>query len=107
MQRDRALNHLAAIRRDLARLTALERSWFDDAFLPDDRIGYRAEWDNTLDRFSAVIRAYVEDQLEHDVVAELLEVANVLVEFMPALERMQLRQPSPDDLRRLGILSAA
>jgi hypothetical protein len=107
MQRDRALNHLAAIRRDLKRLTALERSWFDDAFLPDDRIGYRAEWDNTLDRFAAVVRAYVDDRLDDDVAAQLVDVARLLVAFTPALERMQLRQPSADDLRRLGILSAA
>lgn len=107
MQRDRALNHLAAIRRDLDRLTALERSWFDDAFLPDDRIGYRAEWDNTLDRFSAVVQAHVDGRLDHDVAAKLVEVANTVAGFMPALERMRLRQPSADDLRRLGVPSAA
>lgn len=105
MQRDRALNHLKAIRREVGQLTALEPSWA--TLEPDDRIGYRAEWSNTVDRFAAVIRAYVDDQLDRDVAAELVEVANTLVRFMPTLERMQLRQPSPDDLRRLGILSAA
>jgi hypothetical protein len=107
MQRDRALNHLAAIRRDLARLTALERSWFDDAFLPDDRIGYRAEWDNTLDRFAAVVEAHAAGRLDRHVADQIVDVARALVAFGPSLERMQLRQPSPDDLRRLGILSAA
>jgi hypothetical protein len=107
MQRARALNHLAALRRDLKRLTALERPWFDDDFLPDDRIGYRAEWDNTVDRFVAVVRAYVDGRLDDDVAAELIDVARVLVEFTPTLEHMQLRQPSADDLRRLGVLSPA
>ena len=107
MQRDRALNRLAAIRRDLTHLTALERYWFDDAFLPDDRIGYRAEWDNTLDRFSAVVQAYADGRLDQDVAADLIEVARTLAAFSPALDRMQLRQPSPDDLRLLGVLSAA
>jgi hypothetical protein len=107
MQRDRALNHLAAIHRDLDRLTALERSWFDDDFLSDDRVGYRAEWDNTLDRFIAVIRASVDGRLDDDVTAELLDVAKGLVAFAPSLERMKLRQPSSEDLRRLGILSTA
>ena len=107
MQRDRALNHLAAIRRDLNRLTGLERFWSDDTFLPDDRTGYRAEWDNTLDRFAAVVRAYADGQLDDDVAVELVDIANLLATFAPTLDRMQLRQPSPDDLRRLGILSAA
>ncbi len=107
MQRDRALNHLAAVRRDLDRLTALEPSWFDDEFPRDDRIGYRAEWDNTLDRFSAVIRAYAAGRLDRHVAAQLVDVARALVAFAPSLERMQLRQPSPDDLTQLGILSAA
>jgi hypothetical protein len=105
MQRDRALNHLKAIRREVGQLTALEPAWA--ALESDDRIGYRAEWENTLDRFAAVVRAYVDDRLEDDVAAELTDVAKVLVAFAPTLERMQLRQPSPDDLRRLGILSAA
>ncbi len=107
MQRDRALNHLAAVRRDLARLTALERSWFDDAFPPDDRIGYRAEWDNTLDRFSAVVQAHAAGRLDRQVAGQLVDVARALAAFAPSLERMQLRQPSPDDLKHLGILSAA
>src|SRR5688500_1178583 len=107
MQRDRALNHLAAIRRDLNRLTVLERSWFDDDFLPDDRIGYRAEWDNTLDRFAAVVESHAAGHLDHDVADQTVDVARALVASMPVLERMQLRQPSPDDLRRLGILSTA
>ena len=107
MQRDRALNHLAAVRRDLDRLIALERSWFDDAFLPDDRIGYRAEWDNTLDRFSSVVRAHVVGQLDPDVAAQLIDVAKLLVSSSPALERMHLRVPAADDLKRVGILSAA
>jgi len=107
MQRDRALNHLAAVRRDLARLVTLERAWLDDAFLADDRIGYRAEWDNTLDRFSAVVRAHVDGRLDPDIVAQLIDVAERLVTLAPSLERMHLRQPSADDLRRLGVLSAA
>lgn len=105
MQRDRALNHLKAIRREVGQLTALEPCW--STLEPDDRIGYRAEWSNTVDRFAAVVRAYVDGRLDPDVAAELVEVANILVEFVPASERMQLRQPSPDDLRRLGVLSAA
>src|SRR5262249_13714355 len=105
--RDRALNHLSAIRRDLARLATLERSWFDDAFLADDRIGYRAEWDNTLDRFSAVVQAHAAGRLDRDVIAQLVEVARALAAFSPSLQRMQLRLPPPDDLAQLGILSAA
>jgi hypothetical protein len=107
MQRDRALHHLRAIRRDVDRLTALRAAWFDDSFLADDRIGYRAEWSNALDRFSSVVRAHASQELDADVSAELIGVAKLLVRFSPSLERMQLRQPSPDDLRRLGILSAA
>lgn len=107
MQRDRALNHLAAVRRDLARLADLERSWFDAAFLPDDRIGYRAEWENTLDRFETVVQAYAAGRLDRHAAAQLVDVARAMMGFAPSLERMQLRQPSPDDLRRLGVLSAA
>lgn len=107
MQQDRARNHLAAIRRDLTRLTDLEPSWFDDTFLPDDRVGYRAEWENTLDRFSAVVQAHAAGQLDRHVATELAEVARTLAAFVPSLDRMKLRQPSPDDLRLLGILSAA
>ena len=105
MQRDRALHHLKAVRREISQLTTLEPSW--STLEPDDRIGSRAEWDNTLDRFAAVIRAYTDGQLDDDVTVELLEVANLLVAFVPSIERMQLRQPSAEDLRRLGILSAA
>jgi hypothetical protein len=105
MQRDRALHHLTAIRREVGQFTDLESSW--DALEPDDRIGYRAEWDNMLDRFSAVVQAYVDRRLGHDVSAQLVDVARCLVAFTPSLERMQLRQPSADDLRHLGILSAA
>jgi len=107
MERDRALHDLAAVRRDLDRLTTLERSWFDDAFLPDDRIGYRAEWVNTLDRFSSVVRAYVDGRLDPDVSAQLIDVARLVVSTSPILERMHLRLPSSDDLKRVGILSAA
>src|SRR3954454_7875984 len=102
MQRDRALNHLKAVRREVGQLTALEPSWA--ALEPDDRIGYRAEWDNTLDRFAAVVRGHGDSALDGDVVADLVDVATLLVTHAPALERMQLRQPSPDDLRRVGIL---
>ena len=105
MQRDRALNHLKAIRREVSQLAAREPSW--DTLEPDDRIGYRAEWSNTVDRFAAVVQAYVDDRLDSDVAADLVDVANVLVAFAPTLEQMHLRQPSADDLRRLGILSAA
>jgi hypothetical protein len=107
MQRDRALHHVTAIRRDVDHLTALERSWFDDTFEPDDRIGYRAEWANTVDRFSAVVQAFAGGRLDNNVAAQLVDVARLLVAFTPSLERMQLRQPPADDLRRLGILSAA
>jgi hypothetical protein len=107
MQRDRALHHLKAIRRDVERLTVLRTSWSDDSFSADDRIGYRAEWSNTVDRFSSVVQAYANRELDADVAVELIDVANLLVGFGPSLERMQLRQPEPDDLRRLGILSAA
>ena len=107
MQRDRALNHLQGIRRDVARITALRMSWFDDSFLADDRIGYRAEWSSSVDRFSSVVQAYPNRELHADVTTDLIDVANLLVSVGPSLERMQLRQPSPDDLRRLGILSAA
>ena len=107
MQRDRALHHLRAIRRDVEHLTGLTTSWFDDGFLADDRIGARAEWSNTVDRFASVVQAYANRELDADIAVELIEVAKLLVSFGPSLERMQLRQPSPDDLRRLGILSAA
>src|SRR5438552_431438 len=107
MKRDRALHHLAAVRRNIDRLTALEGPWLDDALLPDDRIGYRAEWDNTLDRLSVVVQAHIAGRLDRDIGAQLVDIARALVAFAPSLERMQLRQPSPDDLRRLGILSAA
>ena len=107
MQRDRALNHLAAIRRDLHRLTDLERSWFDDDFLPDDRIGYSAEWDNTLDRFASVMHSSVNGLLDRDVDEQLVDIAKLLVAASPTLERLQLRLPAVDDLRRLGILTAA
>jgi hypothetical protein len=107
MQRDRALHYLKAIRRDVERLTSLRASWLDDSFPADDRIGYRAEWANTVDRFSSVVQAYTNRELDADVAAELIDVANLLVSFGPSLDRMQLRQPAPDDLRRLGILSAA
>ena len=98
MQRDRALNHLAAIRRDLARLTALERSWFDDAFMPDDRIGYRAAWDNTLDRFTAVVDAHASGRLDRDITEQIVEVAQALAVSTPMLERMQLRQAFAESL---------
>jgi len=105
MQRDRALNHLKAIRREVSQLTVRESSW--GALEPDDRIGYRAEWDNTLDRFSAVVQAYGDQRLDQDIATQLIDVARILADFTPSLVRMQLRQPSADDLRRLGILSAA
>jgi hypothetical protein len=85
----------------------LEAAWFDEDFLSDDRIGYRAEWSNALDRFSAVAAAYAGQTHDPEVTAELIDVARLIVAFAPSLDRMQLRRPSPDDLRRLGILSAA
>jgi hypothetical protein len=105
MQRERALHHLKAIRREVSRLTSLEPSWV--GLDSDDRIGYRAEWSNVVDRFSAVVRAYADDQLDHDVSSQVLDIARILLTFSPTLDRMQLRQPSADDLRRLGIPSAA
>ena len=105
--RDRALHRLAAIRRELEQLTALEHSWFEADFLPDDRIGYRAEWDNTLDRFSSVVQAHIDGRLDPDVSAQLIDVARLLVSASPILERMHLRLPSADDLKQAGILSAA
>ena len=107
MQRDRALHHLASIRREIEHLTALEATWFGEDFLPDDRIGYRAEWANALDRFSVVAEAYAGRTLDPETATELIDVARLIVAFGPVLDRMQLRQPSPNDLRRLGILSAA
>lgn len=106
MHRDRATNHLNATRRQVGRLTTLESAWLGDALSADDRIGERAEWDDTIDRFSAVVHASLERQLDQDVLAQLVEVATLLVAFAPSLERMQLRPPPADDLRRLGILSA-
>ena len=105
MQRDRALNHLKAIRRELGQLSALEPS--GATLEPNDRIGYRAEWANIIDRFTAVVQAYVDGGLDEEIATQLIEVARLLVAFTPSLERMKLRQPSADDLRRLGILSAA
>ena len=107
MQRDRALNHLRAIRREVDRLIAVEQSWFDDSFLADDRIDHRAEWANMVDRFSAAVPAHADGQLDPDVVTELTAVARLLATFAPALERMQLRQIAAEDLRRLGVLSIA
>jgi hypothetical protein len=107
MQRDRVLHHLAAIRRDVDQLAALERSWCDGVLSSNDRIGYGAEWENTVDRFSAVVNAYADGQIDHEVAVQVVDVAQLLVAFTPHLERMHLRQPSADDLRRVGILSAA
>jgi hypothetical protein len=107
MRRDRALHHLAAIRREVEHLTALEPSWLDDSLLPDDRIGLRAEWANLIDRFAAVALAYMDGQLDADVGAQLIDVARLLSAFVPTMERMHLRQPSADDMKRLGVPSAA
>jgi len=107
MQPEHALHNLTVVRRDLARLIALEATWFDASFQPDDRIGHRAEWANTIDRFSAVVDAYASGQIDGDVAAQVIDVARLLVSVAPVLGRMHLRQPSADDLRRLGILSVA
>jgi hypothetical protein len=107
MQRDRALNHLRAIRREIDELTKLESVWFSDSFLADDRIDHRAEWANAVDRFSAVADAHAAGRIDPDVVAQLIDVARVLAVFAPTLKRMQLRQIPSDDLKRLGVLSVA
>jgi hypothetical protein len=106
MQRDRVLHNLAAIRREIHHLSDLERSWRDGPLSADDRIGYRAEWENSLDRFAAVAAAYARGQVDHDIADQAIDVAKALVSFTPSLDRMQLRRPSADDLRLLGVLSA-
>ena len=98
MQRNRALHYLTVIRRDIGRLTALEGSWFDDDFLPDDRTGYRAEWANSLDRFSAIVRAGADRQLDDDVADQVIDVARLLASMSRSLDRMRLRPPSSEDL---------
>ena len=66
MQRERALHHLKTVRREIAHLTAIEQPGLDGSISADDRIGFRAEWTNVVDRFSAVVGAYAEGQLDRE-----------------------------------------
>ena len=107
MTRDRAQHHLKAVRREAERVARLEPEWSSESFLADDRIAVRAEWANVMDRFSLVVRFHEADGLDRHLVEDLVDVAQLLARLCPMLERMQLRRPSPAELARLGVPSAA
>ncbi len=56
---------------------------------------------------SLVVRFHEANGLDRHLVEDLVDVARLLARLCPTLERMQLRRPSPAELARLGVPSAA
>jgi hypothetical protein len=107
MTRERAEHYLAWVSREIDRIRSLDADGGMQMLAVEDRMGTRFEWDDVIDRYLAVVAAYDDGTLTHDLHARLFDVAAGLAALLPALERMRLRKPDPDLLARLRLAAAS
>lgn len=98
--RARADRYLASLRRWSAELRRIAQEWDSPDFDERERLAFPLEWDNILDRLTAVEAMARDGRLSVSTLAELREVACELDSLRPTMERLGLRMPDPDALTR-------
>jgi hypothetical protein len=73
----------------------------------EERMSLRYEWDDVVDRYLAVVKAYDARAFPRTSTARLADVSARLAALAPALERMQLRRPDQAVLARLSMARAS
>ena len=105
--RDRAQHYLRTIRQEADRLASDPDGSVGPAVPIEDRMAFRAEWSNEMGRLVLLFQAYDAKQLDAASVIELGNIARLLADLLPLLERLKLRAPAAADLERLKATLAA
>lgn len=102
--------HLQTASRQLRDLPVAEQSW-SDAALPSDeqdreRMAFRAEWDDTVDRIGRLVQAFDGKALSSEQGARLADLLALLRSRQPDLRRLRLREPNWADVERVAAVLA-
>ncbi len=106
MKREQSEHYLAWVDREIDQVTSLEQRWGSEDLPVEDRLAVRAEWDDVVSRYLAVVTAFDAGQLGNDESHRLRVLSARLARLAPSLERMRLRRPDPAILARLGPVTA-
>jgi hypothetical protein len=104
---DRADHYLKSLRRWAARLRWIAEVWDTPELDPRDRQAFPLEWGNVIGRLAKVETLARQGVLRPSARAELRVVAEELVELLPTMQRLKLRQPDPEVLERARAVEAA
>ncbi len=100
-------HYLAWVDREIEQVLSLEQRWESEDLPVEDRQAARAEWDDVLNRYLAVVAALDAGQRGDDESYRLRVLSARLSRLAPALDRMRLRRPDPAILTRLGPVTAS
>jgi hypothetical protein len=107
MTDERADHYLASLRRWTQKLRRYADVWDQDVLDPRERQAFPLEWDNIIGRLAKVEAVAERGELRPAARAELRSVAEELAELLPTMQRLKLRQPDPEALKRARSVEAA
>jgi hypothetical protein len=103
----RSDHYLASLRYWATKLRLIADIWDVPDLDPRERESLRPEWDNIVDRLSAVETLADSGALRPAALAELRGVAAELTELVPTMKRLRLRLPDLEALERAAGRPAA
>ena len=106
MKPSRVEHYLTWVDREIDRVLSVEPQWQLPDFPVEERLGLRAEWDDVIDRYLAVVDAYDAGDLPCELLPRLVNVSERLGVIAPALDRMRLRRADPDVVARVAFAVA-
>jgi hypothetical protein len=104
---ERVDHDLASLHRWAGRLRSIAELWETPLLDVRERQAFPLEWGNVVGRLAKVEALASQGTLRPAARAELRNVAEELVELLPTMQRLRLRQPDPDVLERARRVEAA
>jgi len=96
---------IEVVTQEAQRLPTVEATW--PALDAEDRVAFRAEWHDLMDVFVHLIMTYEAGRLAARDVPALHSLVATLIAVLPTMERMRLRQPDPEMLKRIRLAAAS
>jgi hypothetical protein len=103
----RAALYLTSLRYWIQCLREFANAWDTGDLDVRERQAFPLEWDNAIDRLVDVEAMARDGDLRAGSLVELRRVAGELVELLPTMRRLGVRQPDPEALERARSVEAA
>lgn len=104
---ERASRYLASLRRWTRLLRQYAEQWEDGSLDERERQAFPLEWDNALDRLDDLNSIARRGDIDAATLTSFRQFADELAELIPTMQRLKLRQPDPEALRRARAVEAA